>query len=198
MKTILLTILAAAGAGSIGITEPANATPPCQINWKLWPDGPMRSVFRGCRSVMNRFSVLILFMASISSAGLVGAIPATAQGPCGINYDWDPATNTCKPIFSTPTGGCDPYSSGGFTGCLGGNWQDEPLTGDMGFISDNQSIGDLLDLSNSDLLDLGLAICKGMANGDSAKDVKSVLINKGKFSEVDAGRLVASAQHYLC
>ncbi len=147
---------------------------------------------------MNRFSVLAVLMAIVSSSGLVGASPATAQGPCGINYDWDPATNTCKPIFSTPTGGCDPYSSGGLTGCLGGNWQDEPLTGDMGFISDNQAIGDLLKLSNSDLLDLGLAICKGIANGNSANNVKSVLINSGKLSGIDAGRLVASAQNYLC
>ena len=39
MKKILLTILAVAGAGSIGITAPANATPPCQINWELQSDG---------------------------------------------------------------------------------------------------------------------------------------------------------------
>ncbi len=75
---------------------------------------------------MKRTGLALIPLAGLLGSAFTLAIPAKADLYCGANNALDPATNTCKPIYSRPTGGCDPNTVGGFQNCLGGGpWMPE-------------------------------------------------------------------------
>lgn len=77
-----------------------------------------------------------IFAAALSALVVTAAVPfstAKADPTCGTNAVLDRATNTCKPIYSTPTAGCDPTVTGDGLACFGGRpggWMDIPITAD--------------------------------------------------------------------
>lgn len=71
---------------------------------------------------------------TLSTLVVTAAMPvatANADPTCGTNFALDYATNTCKPIYSTPTGRCDP-TDGTLIGCVGpaGGWEQEQIPED--------------------------------------------------------------------
>lgn len=70
-----------------------------------------------------------IFAAALSALAVTAAVPvstANADPTCGTNAALDPATNTCKPIYSTPRAGCNPTTTGDGLACFGGplGWEE--------------------------------------------------------------------------
>jgi len=86
---------------------------------------------KGVQLLRNLVSVVL---SALVATAAVLIYTANADPTCGTNFALDPATNTCKPIYSTPSGGCNPTTTGDGTlrGCLGGGggWEDTPITTD--------------------------------------------------------------------
>ena len=80
----------------------------------------------------SRWMRVLLFALTLAASVLMTmTVPvptASADYSCGVNYTLNSVSNTCEPIFSHPTGTCDPYTSNQFQSCLGGNWMDIPIT----------------------------------------------------------------------
>jgi len=125
-------------------------------------------------------------------AGFIGATAAVFVPPAPL---------------ATAAPACDPTTSDGYLNCIGGGipWQDQSgsspdtygPTGSKGFIYDNRSVGSFPNMSDTNLLKLGGAICQDLANGFSEQVIKSNLIGSG-VPALDAGAVVISAQMYLC
>lgn len=137
----------------------------------------------------------------------VSVSTANADPTCGTNFALDRATNTCKPIYSTPTGGCDPTITGDGTlrGCLGsGAWENPDgsspgnigPTGERGFLY--QALEMFPTARSQDLLDVGRTICRGYAQGFNDDGVKDAMMQGGYFTGGEAVFLMQISQKYLC
>ena len=126
---------------------------------------------------------------------------ANADPTCGTNFALDRATNTCKPIYSTPTGGCDPTTTGDGTlrGCLGsGGWEDPGggATGERGFL--NEALEMFPGARSQDLLSVGRTICGFYARGVDDDGIEDAMLQGGYFSVGEAVFFMQISQKYLC
>lgn len=146
---------------------------------------------------MDRSCVWIRALLILATGGftlsLVATAPtSTAEPRCATNYSYDAASQACQPIFSQPVGDCDPYSSGGFQGCLGGGFGGK---GESTFLSESQWM--FPGTPTPELLTLGHGICRGLADGLSAEAFEDELVRRG-VDRVSAIDVVISAQTWLC
>jgi len=125
--------------------------------------------------------VALVLITSVWVPAAVATPVARADFECGINYAIDPSSGMCKPIYSRPTGGCDPYTPNQFQSCLGGNWMDIPVT-----------TGEIYSVICNDLNRNGVSV-------PSVEDIYHMLYEPPYgLSGPEAGRSVALAVRVEC
>lgn len=140
-------------------------------------------------------------LAAISFSALLPAVlGSTAQAE---PTSCDPYSPTGPACPSRPTGNCDPYSSNGFLGCLGGNWQDESAGSAAGGSSGPPTITNPKDVYAVTVADVYALICNDLdVNGvsvASVEDIYHVLYAAPYgYGGRDAGTAVAMAVNTTC
>lgn len=135
---------------------------------------------------MNRLLSTALAAAAVVIGGVAVDAPAGATPPCRTNWDLGP-DGQCRPIYSTPINGYDPYDPSG-DGFLRGFGPDSSWEGSQPTITNQASAeqryvlqaSTLASLRHPDkvILDVGYLACSVRRNGQSSDQAKVAVSNK--------------------
>lgn len=157
-------------------------------------------------------ALLVATTAVTFAVWLVAPPLAFAEPRCQTNYSYDASTGTCEPIWSRPTGDCDPYTSGGFLGCLGGNWEGEsgapprrataPPEGNLTpyeqkYVADLAVYGLRPTRTVREFVDIGWGVCR-MLETKSNDEIIEELFQQGHLTRQQLQVIINIAQNRLC
>lgn len=163
-------------------------------------------IIKGVELLPNFIPVTLSVLVVTAAASISTSISTASADPtCGTNFALDRTTNTCKPIYSTPTRGCDPTITGDGLGCFGsGDWENPDgsspgnsgPTGERGFLY--QALEMFPTARSQDLLLVGRTICGYYARGTSDDGIENAMLQGGYFTGGEAVFLMQISQKYLC